>query len=96
MTPRQLELALRRQRLQWHTTSQRQELARHLHPFLPAFSAADRVGQGIAFLKQRPQWLAAAVVAFAVLRPRRAFRWARRGLVAWQVWRKLRSHLQQA
>lgn len=96
MTPREHQLALRRQRLQWEAQSQRQELARHLGPFLPAFTAVDKVRAGARFLKQHPGWLAAGAVAIAVLRPRGAWRWGRRGLVAWQLWRKLQDRLHRA
>lgn len=93
MTPRQLELALKRQRLQWQAQSQRQELGRHFQVFLPAFTAADRIRTGAHFLRAHPQWLAGAAVILAVLRPRRAWRWSKRGFVAWRLWKKLQDKL---
>ena len=93
MTPRQLELALKRQRLEWQAQVQRQDLERHLQVFLPAFTAADRIRSGAKFLRAHPQWLAGAAVVAAVLRPRKAWRWAQRGFVAWRLWKKLQDKL---
>lgn len=91
MTDRQLELALKRQRLQWQADSQRQDLERHFRVFLPAFNASDRVRNGAIFLRRHPQWLAGAALVLAALRPRRAWRWSKRGFIAWRLWRRLQD-----
>lgn len=93
MTPRQLELALKRQRLEWQAQSQREDMSHHLQIFLPAFGAADKVRAGAKFLRAHPEWLAGGVVLLAVLRPRKAWRWGRRGAMVWGLWKKLKDKL---
>ena len=93
MTPRQLELALKRQRLEWQGEAQRQDLQRHLQAFLPAFTAADRLRAGAQFLHAHPQWVAGAAVVVAILRPSKAWRWTKRGFFAWRLWKKLQDKL---
>lgn len=93
MTPRQVQLALKRQRLEFEAAAQRHEFAESLRPFLPAFSAVDGVNRGIHYLKAHPEIPAVAAVALFILRPRRAFRWARRGVSAWRLWGNLRRKL---
>ncbi len=93
MTPRQLELALKRQRLEWQAQSQREDLGRHLQVFLPAFGAADKVRAGAKFLRTHPAWLAGGAVLLVVLRPRKAWRWGRRGVMVWSLWKKLQNKL---
>jgi hypothetical protein len=40
-------------------------------------------------MKQNTPLLIAIAAGLLVARPRRAFRWLRRGFFAWQAWRKL-------
>lgn len=92
MSPERLELALRRQRLQLQAMAQRQELHEQLRPFLPAFAAADRVQQGVSWVRHHPQILLSigtvVLVAALVAKPRRVWRWARRGFSAWRLWQR--------
>jgi hypothetical protein len=90
VNPRLVELALKRQRLQLLAAAQRLELQQRTAPFLPALAMADRVRAGIDYLKRHPEWVTLAVTVMVVTRPRRAFRWARRGFFAWRFWRRLR------
>lgn len=91
MNPRELELALKKQRLQWQIAAQREQVARHGAGLAPLFGAADRVRQGGRWLRQHPQAVAAGVAALMVARPKLVWRWARRGFVAWQAWRRFRD-----
>jgi len=93
MTPRQVQLALKRQRLEFEAAAQRREFADSLRPFVPAFSVVDGVNHGIHYLKVHPEIPAVAAVALLILRPRKAFRWARRGFSAWRLWGNLRHKL---
>ena len=93
MTPRQVELALKHQRLEFQAVAQRRELADSLSPFQPVFSAVDGVNRGIHYLKTHPEIPAVAAVVLVILRPGRAFRWARRGISAWRLWNNLSRKL---
>lgn len=93
MTPRQVELVLRKQRLQLRSAALRGEFAGHAAAFAPLFDAGDRLREGYRWLKRHPQALVAAAVAVAVARPRALFRWGRRSVIAWQAWSRLQGWL---
>lgn len=95
MTPRQLELALRKQRLQIRSATLRGEFAAHALTFAPLFSAGDRAREGARWLKNHPPVVAGAAVALLVARPRALLRWARRSFLAWQAWGRLRTWLSE-
>ncbi len=87
-----LELALRKQRLQIAGEALRAEFGACAAGLAPVFSGADSVAEGARWLRRHPEFAVAAGVALAVIRPKRAWRWARRAFVGWQVWRKLRDY----
>jgi len=89
-----LELALKKQRLQIASESLRTDFGRYAAGLAPAFSAADCAVEGARWLRGHPQLVVAAAVALLVIRPQRAWRWARRAFVGWQVWLKLRDFLE--
>lgn len=89
-----LALALRKQRLQLRSAQLRQDWLDHAQGVRPLLTGADRVGDGVAWIRRHPQALVAAAVAAAVVRPRGLFRWARRAVAGWQVWRQARRWLQ--
>lgn len=91
MTPRLLELALKKQRLQWEIAAQRQQLARYSAGLTPAFGVADRLRDGARWLRWHPEAVAAGVAVLVVARPRAVWRWARRGFFAWQAWHRVRD-----
>jgi hypothetical protein len=93
MSPRQLELALRKQRLQIRSASLREELAGQLAVFEPALAVGDRVRAGARWLRGHPEAVAAAAVAMAVARPHAVFRWARRAVFAWRALARVRGWL---
>lgn len=89
MSPRLVELALEKQRLQMQSATQRDALAAAAAGVMPLFAAADGVRNGVIWLRHNPQWLAGAAVALLVARPRRVLRWVRSGFFAWQTWRRI-------
>lgn len=93
MSP-EVELALKKQRLQIRSAALRAELAGHGAALTPWFAAGDKVCEGARWLKRHPGIAVAGTVALLVARPRFAFRWARRGVVAWQAWRRANAWLE--
>lgn len=100
MPNREIELALKRGRLQERIAGQRAMLAAQAAPIAAALASTDRavaIGRaGIAYVKRHPVGVGAAIVALAILRPRRVWRWGRRAFVAWGIWKKLRHRLESA
>lgn len=93
MNQRLLELAMRRGALTTRIEAQRQTLAVHAHPLEGAFGVADKALLGVDWLKQHPAAVAAAVAALAILKPRGAWRWAKRGVFVWRGWQSVRNLL---
>jgi hypothetical protein len=88
MNSRQFELALKRRRLQFKSDLLREEWIAHARGLTPVFGAADQVRAGYTWLRRHPELVVGTGVALAVVRPRAVWRWVRRGIVAWQFWRK--------
>jgi hypothetical protein len=93
MNSRVLELALKKQRLQFKSDSLREQWCGHARGLAPAFGVADQVRTGYVWLRRHPEVLLGTGVAIAVARPRIAWRWLRRGFVAWQFWRNAQRWL---
>lgn len=93
MNPRLLELATRHGELKARIAMQRQALAVHFAPLETALGVADRAVSGVDWLKAHPAAIVSAVAALVVLRPRRAWRWAKRGVMLWRGWQGLRNSL---
>lgn len=93
MNEKLLELAARRGALGVRIATQRRTLAHEAEALSGVFSAADAVLRGAEWLKQHPMAVGAAVAGAVVVRPRRAFRWAKRGFLVWRGWRTLRNTL---
>jgi nitric oxide reductase large subunit len=83
-----LELALKKQRLQFKSDMLRQQWRSHARGLAPAFGAADRVLAGYVWLRRHPEVVVGVGVAVAVAKPRAVWRWFKRGVVAWQFWRE--------
>lgn len=94
MSPQQVELALKKQRLQIKSAALRSEFAGNAMGLAPLFAAGDRVRDGWFWLRRHPEAAAVAGVVLLVTRPRILFRWARRGVVAWQAWSRMRAWLE--
>jgi hypothetical protein len=95
MSPRELELALKKQRLQLQSAALRAHLAQQTRAFEPAAGAVDMVRLGYSFLRGRPYvWVAAAVV-LVVAKPSAVWRWLKRGAVWWQAAQQMRGWAEQ-
>lgn len=93
MNPKLLELATRHGALQVRIEMQRRALAQHAAPLEAALAYGDTVLDGVDWLKHHPLAVGAAVAVAVVARPKRAWRWAKRGLFLWQGWRALQVTL---
>lgn len=93
MSERLIQLAERRATLIARAASQREVVARAANSWRKPLSIADRGVAAVRYLKQHPPLLFGISAAIAVLRPRAAFRWSRRGLVAWRFTRNIRRKL---
>ncbi len=93
MSARLLELALKKQRLQFRSDLLREQWRGYARGLAPAFGAADQVRAGYLWLRQHPEVVVGAGVAVVVARPRAVWRWLKRGVIAWQLWRKGRQWL---
>ena len=97
MDQRLIDIGVRRGRLIERIASQRALLGQQMQPVHSILNATDRglagVRTGFAYLRQHPGIVVAAIVLLAVVKPRRAWRWARRSLIAWQTWRSLSARL---
>jgi hypothetical protein len=87
------EIRAKRAQLLARAAVERERIAVQLRAWEAPLALVDKsvaVGRAI---RRHPQWIVAAAVAFAVLRPRRAFAWARNGLIAWRAWRSISASL---
>ena len=88
-----LELALHKQRLQMQSDGLREEWRSHVAGLAPVFFTGDKIADGVRWLRDRPPLLIGGAVALLVARPRLLFRWARRTVLAWRSWRRVRGWL---
>lgn len=91
------DLALQRGRLLERIATQRRQLGEDLQPLGAALRAGDRamagVQAGAAYVKAHPRSVALLAGVLLLWRPRRAWRWLKRGFVVWRAWRALRRQL---
>lgn len=92
-----IELHQQRGQLIERIASQRATLARQWQPLQRASDTGSRVlallRDGLQALKNHPLPVALAALALVLMQPRRAWRWAGRGLFLWRSWRALRAWL---
>lgn len=93
MSPKLLELATRHGALKARIEEQRRTLARHSVPIEAALARGDTVLKGVDWLKHHPAAVGIAMFIAVVARPRRAWRWARRGLFLWRGLQAIRNSL---
>lgn len=91
---REVELALRKQRLQFESAALRRSLTTDVAGFVPLANGIDRLRTGWSWLRTHPQVVVAVAVALLVARPRAVLRWTRRGFIAFRAWRALRKRLE--
>ncbi|MGE5472262.1 MAG: YqjK-like family protein [Bacteroidota bacterium] len=86
MNERALALARRHGALKARIDEQRRALGQHVVPLEAALARGDAVLRGVDWLKHHPAAVVAAVAAVVIARPKRAWRWAKRGLFLWRGW----------
>ena len=90
-----IDIGIRRGRLLERIAHQRAALNRDVQPVCDVLQSVDhgiaRVRTVTAFLKSHPGLVLAAVTLLVVLKPRRAWRLAKRGFLAWRLWQTLRE-----
>jgi hypothetical protein len=90
---RQVELVLKKQRLQLRSAMLRDDIAAYAAGWAPAFALAERGRSALHWVRRHPVLPVMLLAAVLAARPRAMLRWAQRGFVAWQALRKLRSML---
>jgi hypothetical protein len=97
MNQRLVDISLRRGRLLERISVQRAQLAREIQPVRQALYTVDRAAAVVRsasdYLKRHPGQVAAVVGLLAIMKPRRLWRWARRGFLAWRTWRSVNAQM---
>ena len=93
MNQRLLELATRHGALKAKIDEQRRVLSQHTKKVERAFDRADSVMDGVAWLKKNPAVVGAAIATLVVARPKRTWRWAKRGYLGWRSWQAIKQAL---
>lgn len=96
MNEKALALAMRHGALKARIDEQRRLLSRQVAPLESALTRGDTALQGVSWLKHHPAAIAAAVAALVLVRPKAAWRWAKRGFFVWRGWQALRNRLFEA
>ena len=78
------EIEAKRARLIERAARERAHVAQTLQSWAQPLGFVDRCLGAVRFVVSRPPLVAGAMLVFALLRPRRALKWARR---AWGLWR---------
>jgi hypothetical protein len=84
-------LAERRSLLIAQAAAQRTALAANMVPWRSRLALADKGIAAVRYVRSHPALIVGAALLVAALRPRRAGTWLQRGLLAWQIGRRLRS-----
>jgi hypothetical protein len=84
-------LAERRSLLIAQAAAQRTALATDMTPWRARLALADKGIAAVRYVRSRPALILGVALLVAALRPRRAGTWLQRGLLAWQIGRRLRS-----
>ena len=66
---------------------ERERISVQLRAWEAPLAVLDRGVAAVRHVQQHPEWIVAAAVVLAVLRPRRVAGWVRNGLIAWRAWR---------
>ena len=59
--------------------------------FAPVFSGIDRIADSVRWARSNAPILSGVAIFVLVARPRAALRWARRGWVGWQLFRRVQK-----
>jgi hypothetical protein len=88
-----LVLQQRSEALRMRSTELRLELAERAAVLDVPLALVDRGRQALHWVRRHPEWPTGLLVAAAVLRPKRAWRWGRRLLWGWRLWQRTRLEL---
>lgn len=89
MSQRLAAIEAKRARLLERAARERADVAQTLQSWAQPLSIVDRCVNAVRFVIARPPLVAGAALLFALLRPRRALKWARRAFGLWQSYRWL-------
>lgn len=89
MNQRLAAIEARRARLIERAARERADVAQTLEVWAQPLGFVDRCLEAVRLVISRPPLVAGAVFVWALLHPRRAFKWARRGFALWQGYRWL-------
>ena len=91
MNTRQIELALRKQKLQMRAETQRADLTHRLAGIDGALGRVDSLRDNLAWAKERIPVLSVALLSVLALKPRLTLRLAKRAWVGWLLVRQVRG-----
>lgn len=89
MNQRLAAIETKRARLIERAAREREDLAQTLQSWSGPLGFVDRCFGAVRYVMSRPPLVAGAMLVFALLRPRRALKWARRAWGLWQSYRWL-------
>lgn len=84
-------LAVRHGALRARIAAQREAIAAASQPVAQVCGWLDRGQQGLDWARAHPLPIGGAAFLLALIRPRRAWRWARRAVVLWRGWQGVKS-----
>jgi len=90
---RRAELQRRSEQLRLRSAELRVTIARDAQVLGPPLAAADQIHAGLGWLREHPEWPLGGALLLALLRPRRALRWAGRLWWGWRQWQRARRLL---
>jgi len=79
---------LRLEQLLIRSTALRLQLAQQVQMLAGPLTIADSLCSGLHWLRRHPEWPLGGLALLALLRPRRAWRWASRVWWGWRLWRR--------
>ena len=91
MNPHQIDLALRKQRLQMRADAQRTDLTRRLAGIDGALDRVDALRDHLAWAKDKVPVLSVALLVVLAAKPRLTLRLAKRAWVGWLLMRQVRG-----
>ena len=91
MDPRQVELALRKQKLQLRAEAQRTDITRRLAGIDGALDRVDSLRDNLAWAKDKIPVLSVALLVVLAAKPRLTLRLAKRAWVGWLLMRQVRG-----
>ena len=87
-SPRRPSPAQRREQLLIRSITLREQLAQQAQVLAAPLAIADSLRNSLHWLRQHPEWPLGGLALLALLRPRRAWRWASRVWWGWRLWRR--------